>query len=108
MPCNQGGATIRGVIVSFGDAATEALYHGDKDRRTRRFPADIHRAALRKLDMLEAAQLVLDLRAPPGNRLETLRGEWNGFWSIRVNDQWRIVFRWTTQGATDVSLVDYH
>lgn len=108
MPCNQVRVTIWGVIVSFGDAATEALYHGDKDRRTRRFPADIHRAALRKLDMLEAAQQVLDLRVPPGNRLETLRGEWSGFWSIRVNDQWRIVFRWTTQGATDVSLVDYH
>jgi toxin HigB-1 len=63
---------------------------------------------LRKLDMIDYAQLLTDLRAPPGNRLEALKGALAGRYSIRVNDQWRIVFRWTDQGATDVDIVDYH
>jgi len=93
------------VIVSFGDPETEALYHGG---RSRRFPPDITKTALRKLDMIEAAQDLRDLRAPPGNRLEALRGNLGGHHSIRVNDQWRIVFRWTEKGAEDVRLRDYH
>jgi proteic killer suppression protein len=101
-------ATITTVIVSFGDAATEALYHGAADRRTRRFPRDIVKVILRKLDMLEAASKLEDLRAPPGNRLEALRGDLRGEHSVRVNDQWRIVFRWTPQGPSDVRLMDYH
>jgi proteic killer suppression protein len=96
------------VIVSFADAATEALYHGASDRRTRRFPRDILASALRKLDMLDAAHAVTDLRVPPGNRLEALRGDLSGYHSIRVNDQWRLVFRWTPQGPAEVRLVDYH
>ena len=96
------------VIVSFGDAATEALYHGTADRRTRRFPADILKASLRKLDMLDAAAVLEDLRVLPGNRLEALKGELKGQHSIRVNDQWRIVFRWTPQGPAEVRLIDYH
>jgi proteic killer suppression protein len=96
------------VIVSFGDSATEALYHGSADRRTRRLPPDIVKASLRKLDMLDAAMVLEDLRVPPGNRLEALRGELKGQHSIRVNDQWRIVFRWTPQGPAEVRLIDYH
>ena len=96
------------MIVSFGDAATEALYHGAADRRTRRFPRDIVKTSLRKLDMLDAAVVLEDLRAPPGNRLEALKGEFKGQHSIRVNDQWRIVFRWTPEGAAQVRLIDYH
>ena len=96
------------MIVSFGDPATEALYHGAPDRRTRRFPHDIVKTSLRKLDMLEAAVVLEDLRVPPGNRLETLKGELKGRHSIRVNDQWRIVFLWTPQGPADVRLIDYH
>ena len=69
---------------------------------------DIVATALRKLDFLEAAHDLRDLRAPPGNRLEALRGDLAGFHSIRVNDQWRVVFRWTARGAEDVSLHDYH
>jgi len=96
------------VIVSFADPATEALYHDPTDRRARRFPRDIVPAALRKLDMLHAANVLLDLRAPPGNRLEALRGDLAGHHSIRVNDQWRLVFRWTSNGPADVRLTDYH
>ena len=74
----------------------------------RRFPADLRRAALRKLDMLNAAAALQDLRSPPGNRLETLRGSLEGQHSIRLNDQWRIVFRWSDAGPAEVSIVDYH
>ena len=96
------------MIVSFGDPDTEALYHGGRGRKGRRFPPDIVNTALRKLDILEAARDLRDLRSPPGNRLEALRGSLAGCHSIRVNDQWRVVFRWTAQGAEDVSLRDYH
>jgi proteic killer suppression protein len=96
------------VIASFGDAATEALYHGSADRRTRRYPRDVLKTALRKLDMLAAATTLEDLRAPPGNRLEALKGDLVGEHSIRVNDQWRIVFRWTPRGPSGVRLIDYH
>ena len=96
------------MIFSFGDQATADLYHGRRTRRVRAFPADIVPAALRKLDALNAAQALLDLRSPPGNRLELLRGRWHGVHSIRVNDQWRIVFRWSEGQAHQVRLIDYH
>jgi proteic killer suppression protein len=94
-------------IRTFGDSATADLYHGRGTARSRRFPADVARVALRKLDVLNAAHRRDDLRSPPGNRLEALKGRQKGFHSIRVNDQWRIVFRWD-DGAEDVSLSDYH
>jgi len=96
------------VIVSFGDAATEDLYHGRRSSRVRRFPTSIIRVALRKLDVLNAAHRLEDLRSPPGNRLEALKGDLQGFHSIRVNDQWRIIFRWSESAVYDVSLTDYH
>jgi proteic killer suppression protein len=96
------------VIASFGDSATADLYHGARTRRARAFPGDVVAAALRKLDMLNGAQSLLDLRSPPGNRLELLRGDWERFHSIRVNEPWRIVFRWTEGAAHEVQLVDYH
>jgi len=96
------------MIVSFGDRATAALYHGERGKAIRKFPPDIRRAALRKLDVLNGARELKDLRSPPGNRLETLRGDLAGLHSIRVNDQWRIVFRWIDGDAQDVSVVDYH
>ena len=77
------------MIVSFGDRATEDLYHSRPTSRARRFPNDIVALALVKLDMLNGAAAVLDLLSPPGNRLEALKGELQGFHSIRVNDQWR-------------------
>ena len=96
------------MIASFGDRATEAVFHGAPSRLVRRFPPDVVRVALRKLDMLNAASLLLDLQSPPGNRLEALRGDLKGFHSIRVNDQWRLVFRWSGSDAHDVRLADYH
>jgi toxin HigB-1 len=94
-------------IHSFGDNATADLYHGRNTSRARRFPQSIVSAALRKLDVLNAAYKLNDLHSPPGNRLEALKGTLEGFHSIRVNDQWRIIFRWNN-GAYEVSLVDYH
>lgn len=94
------------MIASFGDKATEALFHGE--RPPRRIPADIRATALRRLDALNAARTLQDLRSPPGNRLEALKGDLRGHHGIRINDQWRIVFRWTDEAAHDVRIVDYH
>lgn len=68
----------------------------------------VHSIARRKLDMLHYSHALLDLRSPPGNRLEELKGNLKGFHSIRINDQWRIIFKWTSQGPTEVNIVDYH
>jgi len=92
------------MILSFGDKRTEALYHG---RRTN-FPPDVRRVGRRKLDMLNAASKLQDLRSPPGNRLEALKGKLSGFHSIRVNDQWRLIFRWEGSNASEAQIVDYH
>jgi proteic killer suppression protein len=96
------------MIVSFGDKASAALYHGERGKGIRKFPSTIRRAAVRKLDVLNGATVLEELRSPPGNRLETLRGDLTGLHSIRVNDQWRIVFRWVNGDAHDVRVVDYH
>lgn len=96
------------MISSFGDDGTADLCHGRRTGRVRRFPQDIQRRALVKLDVLNAAYELMDLRSPPGNRLEALSGDWSGFHSIRVNEQWRIVFRWESGNAYAVQLVDYH
>ena len=96
------------MIVSFGDQATEELFHGLATGRTRRFPPDVRRAAIRKLDMLNSAHELRDLRSPPGNRLEALAGDLRGFHSIRVNDQWRLIFRGRDTDAEAVALIDYH
>jgi len=92
------------MIVSFGDDDTEELF---KEESNRRF-SQIARVALRKLIAVDAAEQVLDLSVPPGNRLEPLKGCAAGWHSIRINDQWRIIFRWTPQGPADVSITDYH
>jgi proteic killer suppression protein len=92
------------VIQSFRDRETQSIYEG---RRSRRFVA-IQRVIERKLAMLDAAQSLDDLRSPPGNRLEALAGDRAGEHSIRVNDQYRMCFRWTESGPTDVEVVDYH
>lgn len=96
------------MIHSFGDTATEDLYHGRQTTRVKRLPQAIIPAALRKLDMIHAAHDLVDLRMPPGNRLEALKGDREGFYSIRINDQWRIIFRWQNDGASEVSIIDYH
>ena len=92
------------VIRSFRDRRTETLFRGETAPRLRAIEA----AARRKLDMLDAATQLGDLRSPPGNRLEALRGDRRGQHSIRVNDQWRICFVWRDGGAEQVEIVDYH
>lgn len=96
------------MITSFGDAASEDLFHGRRTARVRRFPADVAKVALRKLDALNAAAKLEDLKAPPGNRLEALKGSLQGYYSIRVNDQWRVIFRWVEGNVEAVELTDYH
>ena len=93
------------MIKSFRDRETERLF---ARHPTRRFGVDVQRVALRKLRMLDAADSLDDLRVPPGNRLERLRGDRQGQHSIRINDQWRICFRWRGGDAHDVEIVDYH
>jgi proteic killer suppression protein len=96
------------VIESFGDGATADLFHGTRSARARRFPNEIVRTAVRKMDVLNAVRLLEELRSPPGNRLEALKGDWKGYHSIRVNQQWRLVFKWERGAAHQVRLIDYH
>ena len=93
------------MILSFSDQPTEALWQG---RRPPELPPSIHKTALRKLTQLEAVSSLNELRVPPGNRLEALKGRRAGQHSIRVNDQYRVCFRWDGQNVHHVEIVDYH
>jgi proteic killer suppression protein len=93
---------------SFGDEVTEDLFHGRRTRRIRALPADVLKVALRKLDMLNAAHRLEDLEVPPAHRLEALKGNWAGYHSIRIIDQFRVVFRWKDGLASNVKVVVYH
>jgi proteic killer suppression protein len=93
------------VIRSFGDHETEKVWRGGHSRR---LPGDIQTVARRKLRMLNRSLSLDDLRAPPGNRLERLRGKREGQHSIRINDQWRVCFMWRHGDAFNVEIVDYH
>lgn len=93
------------MIRSFRGKETERIFQRE---RSRKLPPDVQRIAQRKLAMLDAAQLLPDLRVPPGNRLEKLTGDRRGQYSIRINDQWRICFRWEEGNAYDVEITDYH
>ena len=93
------------MIRSFRCKETERVWQGQSSRK---FPGDIQDRALRKLRQLDAAATVEDLRNPPGNRLEVLKGNRAGQMSVRINDQWRICFRWSAGDAVDVEIVDYH
>jgi proteic killer suppression protein len=96
------------VIRSFGDAATEDIFHGSNSKAARRIPKDVWSVVRRKLDLLNVATSVNALRVPPGNRLEALQGDRAGSFSIRVNDQYRITFRFEGEHAHDVGGEDYH
>ncbi len=96
------------MIESFGNRLAEDLFFDRRSRETRQFPPELLRAARRKVLYLHDAAVLEDLRVPPGNRLEALKGRWKGFHSIRINDQWRLVFRWEHGHAFDVAVVDYH
>lgn len=93
------------MIDDFLDAETERIWCGE---RSHKLPSDIQRTARRKLRMLNNAQTLADLRLPPSNRLEALKGDRRGQYSIRVNDQWRICFIWSAGHALRVEIVDYH
>ena len=93
------------MIKSFADRYVERLFNREA---VRRFPADLLQLMLRKLVALDAAEALQDLRVPPGNRLEKLKGRRSGQYSIRINDQWRICFTWKDGDAHDVEIVDYH
>jgi proteic killer suppression protein len=96
------------VIRSFGNRLADDLFHDRLTTATRRFPPELRRAAQRKLQYLNAAVRLRDLAVPPGNRLEALKGDRRGFHSIRINDQWRIIFNWKDDGVTGVAVTDYH
>lgn len=93
------------MIQSFADPETERIWAG---RQSRKLPPEIQSVALRKLRLLNQARRLQDLAVPPGNRLEALRGDRRGQYSIRINDQWRICFEWQDGGPTHVGIIDYH
>lgn len=93
------------MIRSFRNREAERIWQG---QRSRKFPSNVQDRALRKLRQLDASQTLEDLRNPPGSQLEALRADRAGQWSVRINDQWRICFRWSKGEAHDVEIVDYH
>ncbi len=93
------------MIISFGSKDTERIWDGI---RVKKIPLEIQNIGRRKLRMLNNAQNINDLRVPPSNRLEKLIGNLNGFYSIRINRQWRIIFKWDSGNASEVEITDYH
>ena len=93
------------MIRSFADVETLMIFRGE---RVRQLPFDIHDTARRRLRQLEAAERLGDMRSPPGNRLEQLKGFTTPRYSVRINDQWRLTFHWSNGGADDVRIEDYH
>ena len=97
------------MIASFRTTGTADVFHGRDTKSARRTcPSELWRVAIRKLEYLDGAGALGDLRAPPANRLEALRGDRAGAYSIRINEQYRICFRWTETGPAEVEIVDYH
>jgi toxin HigB-1 len=96
------------MIHSIADKLTQDVFDGVNSKAVRRFPAELHRKARHKLDLLNAAGALADLRVPPGNQLEALKGDLKGYFSIRINDQWRVIFKWIENNAEEVRIVDYH
>ena len=93
------------MIVSFGSKETEKIWNGE---RVKNLPLEIQQIGRRKLRMLNNSQNMKDLRVPPSNKLEKLSGKMSDFYSIRINDQWRIVFKWDSSNASEVTIMDYH
>ena len=97
------------IPVQFKDGATKAIFDGAASPATRRaLPTQLHEIARRKIDMILSASSLVDLTKPPGNRLEALRGKRKGQHSIRINDQYRVCFRWRIDGPCDIEIADYH
>ncbi len=96
------------MISSFAGKLAEDIFYDRKTKETRKFPSEIYRVARRKLLYLYEAEVLADLRVPPNNRLEALKGDLKGYYSIRINKQWRVVFKWSNQSASEVKIIDYH
>ncbi len=96
------------MIRSFKDSLTEDIFHGINNSKTRKITIDVKKVAYRKLDQLNSSVDIEDVRVPPGNRLEKLKGNYKNYYSIRINDQFRIIFEWKNGDAFNVSIVDYH
>jgi proteic killer suppression protein len=95
------------MIHSFKKQLAEDLFFDRYTSNTKKFPSELRKTAQRKLQYLNAAKSLIDLRIPPGNRLEALKGDYKGYFSIRINDQWRIIFKWEEM-PKEVEIVDYH
>jgi len=96
------------MIRSFGDKTTKDIYDGINSRYARKLPTSLYAKIRRLLDQINSAPSVDVLKMPPGNRLEKLRGDLKGFWSLRITDQWRILFKWEGNDADEVKIADYH
>lgn len=96
------------MIKNLEGKTAKDIYDGINSRQARKIPRELHEKARRLLDQIDAAPDMGFLRIPPSNRLEKLRGDLAGYWSLRINDQWRIIFRWQGDDAFDVEIVDYH
>lgn len=96
------------MIRGFANRCAEDIFHGTPSKHARKLPQQLHENARDKLDMLNAAKELKDLSIPPGNKLEALKGSYKGRHSIRINNQWRIVFRWENGNVDEVEIVDYH
>ncbi len=96
------------MITSFGNQATADLFNGINSRDSRKISSEITQKAFNKLDILNAVEKLDELKSPPGNRLEALKGNLKGFYSIRINSQWRIIFQWHHGNASQVQIIDYH
>ena len=96
------------MIISFGNQGTADLFNGIESREAKKIPSEITKTALKKLDMLNAAEQLDELKVPPGNRLEALKGNLKGYYSIRLNNRWRIIFQWDNGKVSQVQIIDYH
>lgn len=96
------------MILSFANQLAEDIFEDRMTKTVRKLPVELYRIARRKLLYLHDADVLTDLKVPPGNRLEALKGKLKGFYSIRINNQWRVVFRWQGNNALEVSVLDYH
>lgn len=96
------------MIINFTDKTTGDIYNGLDSKPARKIPMVIWTIAQRKLDMIDAASDLKDLKIPPANRLEKLKGALDGYYSIRINDQYRVIFKWINSGAVNVKITDYH
>ena len=93
------------MIISFGNRETEKVWAGE---RVKKLPNEVQQIGRRKLRMLNNSQNIMDLTIPPSNKLEKLKGSLKDFYSIRINDQWRIIFKWNAGNASEVEIIDYH